>query len=388
MTVARMRAVLESSDAWRRWLGHPGFDDVPVAPFSPALVSKRCLDGLLRAWFARSAPDFWLQPQGAAPDAARELAAILDLYGDRGWLERPRAFHRDPPALERVRIASGRRGHHRFEHLVFSSGYEPDVEDPVRERWCGYAANRLAHAWLLRHTRQESRPWLICLHGIGMGTPWTDFPAFRRDHVYETLGFNVLWYVKPFHGPRARGTSSHETFRRGLGNWIHAQAQSMWDLRRILGWIGRQHEASVGVYGLSLGGHAAALLSCLDEGLDLVVAGVPGTDLVDLLQRSLPAPEPGRPDPLAVFWRDARRALRVVSPLAMPPRLVRSRRFLFAGLVDLFTPPASVRRLWLHWERPRIAWYPGSHTSFLFESEVRGLLDEAFACLAAGPARA
>jgi hypothetical protein len=72
----------------------------------------------------------------------------------------------------------------------------------------------------------------------------------------------------------------------------------------------------------------------------------------------------------------------------MPSRVARNRRFILGGLVDLFAPPASVRELWLHLQRPRIAWYPGSHTSFLFEPVVKGLLEEVFGHLAAGPAGA
>jgi len=284
-------------------------------------------------------------------------------------------FHRAPPELERVRIVSGRRGHHRFEHMTFESGYEPDADDPVRERWLGYAGNRTAHAWMLRHTRWEDRPWVICLHGIGMGSPYIDFPAFRRDHLYRKLGFNVLWYVKPFHGPRRGGAGSHETFARGVGNLIHVQAQCMWDLRRILTWIGRQPGSRVGVYGLSLGGYAASLLTTLVDDVDVVVAGIPGTDFIDLFERNVDSPA------LQPLWRDSRRAMRVVSPLAAPSRVPRERRFIFGGLVDRLTPPAGVRDLWLHWEQPRIEWYAGSHVSFLLERRVRALLDEAFEAL-------
>jgi hypothetical protein len=40
-----------------------------------------------------------------------------------------------------------------------------------------------------------------------------------------------------------------------------------------------------------------------------------------------------------------------------------------------------VRALWEHWQRPRLAWYNGSHLSFGREREVRALLREAFAKL-------
>lgn len=377
MTIARMRAALGSSDAWQRRVQHPGFDDVPVPDFSFLTAGKLLADEMLRAYFARSSSDFWASESSVDPAARLELDRLLEVYGEKGWLDEPAGFHREPPDLDRVRIVSGRRGHHRFEHMSFESDYEPDPDDPVRERWLGYEANRSAHAWLLRHSRQENRPWVICLHGIGMGNPYMDFPAFRRDYLYRTLGFNVLWYVKPFHGPRGRGVNSHETFLRGIGNLVHVQAQCMWDLRRILSWVARQHDSQVGVYGLSLGGYAASLLTTLVDDVDVVVAGMPGTDFVDLFENDL------RSEFLAPLWRDARRALQVVSPFAAPSRVPREGRFIFGGLVDRLTPPAGVRRLWLHWERPRIQWYEGSHMSFLLEPRVRDLLDEAYTRLAA-----
>jgi hypothetical protein len=56
-------------------------------------------------------------------------------------------------------------------------------------------------------------------------------------------------------------------------------------------------------------------------------------------------------------------ALRVVSPLAMDPRIPGAHRYIYAGRADRFVPPVVVERLWQHWGQPRIHWYPGSHLS-------------------------
>jgi hypothetical protein len=378
MTMSRLKATIQGSDSWRRWLDLRDLEGIPSPEPSLGLVSKLLLDEAVRAFFRNTSPDFWLRTDEVDEVPRRELARLLEVYDDHGWIENPESFHLEPPDLEDVTIVSGRRGHHRFEHMRFESGYEPHADDPARERWQGYRGNRTAHAWVLRHSSHLERPWLICLHGLGMGTPYTDFPAFRRDTLYEKMGFNVLWYVKPLHGPRREGTGNHETFSRGWGNLIQGQAQTIWDLRRIIKWIQHQHGSKIGAYGLSLGGHAASLLSSLSDDLDLVVAGIPGTDFVDLLKSDVAPPKKGEPDPLLTFWSDARRAMRVVSPLALPCRVPKERRYIFGGLADRMTPPQGVHDLWLHWERPRIVWYPGSHTSFLFEREVTELLDGAF----------
>jgi hypothetical protein len=378
MTIDRIKEAVRASDVWRRHLDFSDLEEVPNPEPSLGLVSKLFLDEVVRTFFRRTSPDFWLRTDGVDEAPRRELERLLEVYEDHGWLDDPASFHREPPGLEDITIVSGRRGHHRFEHMRFESGYEPHADDPARERWQGYRGNRTAHVWMLRHAAHLDRPWLICLHGLGMGTPYTDFPAFRRDTIYEKLGFNVLWYVKPLHGPRRGGAASHETFSRGWGNLIQGQSQTIWDLRRIISWIQHQHGSKIGAYGLSLGGYAASLLSTLSDALDVVVAGIPGTDFVDLLKSDVAPPEEGEADPLLSFWSDARRAMRVVSPFALPCRVPKEGRYIFGGLADRVTHPAGVRDLWLHWERPRIAWYPGSHTSFLFESEVTELLDEAF----------
>jgi hypothetical protein len=63
--------------------------------------------------------------------------------------------------------------------------------------------------------------------------------------------------------------------------------------------------------------------------------------------------------------------LRVVSPLAMQPLVGRERRAIFAGVADRVVSAAEADSLWRHWERPRIAWYQGTHRAFLGTAEGR-----------------
>jgi hypothetical protein len=69
--------------------------------------------------------------------------------------------------------------------------------------------------------------------------------------------------------------------------------------------------------------------------------------------------------------------LRVVSPLAITPRVPRERRYLFAAVADRLVPADQVRDLWRHWDRPRIEWYQGGHLTFPRHPGVRTLVDEA-----------
>ncbi|HET6304939.1 MAG TPA: hypothetical protein VFG80_09160, partial [Myxococcota bacterium] len=77
-------------------------------------------------------------------------------------------------------------------------------------------------------------------------------------------------------------------------------------------------------------------------------------------------------------WERVERLLTVVSPLAFAPRVPQERLYLYAGMADRLAPPHQALELWRHWGEPRLAWYHGSHVSFLFEPDVEALLLEAF----------
>jgi pimeloyl-ACP methyl ester carboxylesterase len=217
----------------------------------------------------------------------------------------------------------------------------------------------------------------MCVHGYGSGFPLIDFAAFRVGWLHEDLGLNVVLPVLPFHGPRRTGWQSGEGFFAGdVLDTLHAEAQAIWDLRRILSWVRAQDGGPVGVYGLSLGAYNGALLAALEDDLACVVAGVPAVDLVRL-GRLHSARVAQRAEEAGLDWQDVYRVYRVISPLTLPSRVAHERRFMFAGSADCIVPEDQVRDLWLHWDRPRIAWYEGSHLSFPFESAVQTFLRDA-----------
>jgi len=306
-----------------------------------------------------------------------EVFAARELYRARGWLDEPVRYHVTPEPLRRAHWGHSNSRSVEFVHLRFDSDYEPHPGEPGRDRWLGYAANRTAHAWVLRH-RGRPRPWLVCIHGLGMGYPFTDFAGFRATWLHEQLGLNVVLPVLPLHGPRAIDQRSGAGFISGEHmDTVHAEAQAMWDLRRLLSWVRAQEAPAVGVYGLSLGGYNAALIAALEPELACVIAGVPATCFVQLVQEHAPALLLRDPDLLEVMWEGVQQVLSVVSPLSLSPLVAWERRFLFGGLIDRFVPLSHVQQLWNHWEQPRAVFYEGSHLSFTWEEEVRFLLREA-----------
>jgi hypothetical protein len=65
---------------------------------------------------------------------------------------------------------------------------------------------------------------------------------------------------------------------------------------------------------------------------------------------------------------------RVVSPLAVAPKVPFARRAIYAGIGDRLVSTDHPRDLWEHWGRPRIVWTQGGHDPRT--PEARRLVDE------------
>jgi len=300
----------------------------------------------------------------------RELADAHSQHSIADWKDKPETYHRAaPPLVPSARRTVSWRGIN-CERLSFDSGYEPPSDEPGVERWLGYENNRTAHAWVLRH-RGRPRPWLVCVHGYGCGTQSLDFAAFRVEWLYRTLGLNVALPVLPLHGPRAHWWRSGQGFFGGdVLDTLHAEAQAVWDVRRLLSWIRKQGAPPVGLYGLSLGGYSASVVAALESDLSCVIAGIPATDFIRLgLMHNSPS-YLRLADKCGLDWETIKSLYTVISPLHLKPLIPKARRFIFAGRGDCIVPAEHVHDLWEHWEHPEINWYDGSHLSFFWESSV------------------
>jgi hypothetical protein len=353
----------------------PHTDGVPAAVLTPRLALQVAIDDAILATMTLR-----LAPVMAADQERirREVHAARELFAGRGWLHELASYHRTPPplALDDPELRAGRARGVDYEHLTFPSGYEPWDEEPGRERWLARVANRTAHAWVLRH-RSEPRPWLVCIHGYGMGSPGIDLLAFEAARLHREHGLNFLLPVLPLHGPRRIGRRSGEAFLAGdFLDSVHAEAQAMWDIRRLLSWVRAQGGAPIGVYGLSLGGYNAALLASLED-LAGVIAGIPATDFTRLTWRHGSPLQIRHAERRGLVHDEVAELLRVVSPLALEPRVPHARRYVFAGVADRIVPAEQARDLWRHWERPRMVWYQGGHLTFSRHPDVRRMVMDA-----------
>lgn len=373
-----------------RWAGHRGGgvpDEVPVPPRSLSLTAKMAVDELFLTVELVSAGFASLRERRRIES---ELRDALAFYEAQGWLERPESFHRTPPPASGVRQRPTSLGRLAYRHLSFESGYAPHPGEPGRSRWLSYQQNRTAHAWVLRHPGRP-RPWVVCIPGYRMGHPAVDLIGFDASRLHRRHGLNVAIPVLPLHGPRRVGRRGGDGLLSGeLLDTVHLLAQAAWDVRRLVRWLRTSGAPAVAVQGLSLGGYTAALVASLEEDLDCVIAGIPAADFVRIVRWHAPALMWRLVERLGYRLEPVERLLRVVSPLAMPPRVPHERRFLFAATADRLAPPDHARDLWRHWDRPRMAWYHGSHLSFRLEREVEDLVLGAFeSCglLASGRAR-
>ena len=360
---------------WASRLGDTDRDGMPASPRTLALAAKIAADDF---FFATEVLSSSIVLRGDdRRRVRRELAAATQLFERRGWLDQPAEYHRTPPPLRQVAERPTRIGTTRYQMLAFESGYMPRPDEPGCERWLAYEPNHTAYARVLRHSGAP-RPWVVCVPGYRMGNPAVDFTGFRASWLHRALGLNVAIFVHPFHGPRRVGRRGGDGYLRGdMLDTVHALSQAIRDLRRLTGWLRSQGAPGIAAYGLSLGGYSAALLAALSDQLDAVVAGIPASCFVNLVRANAPVGVVPIADLIGFPFEEVERVLSVVSPLAIPAQVPRERRFLFAGTADRLATPDQTWALWRHWERPRVAWYAGSHTSFLLEPTVTTLLEEA-----------
>jgi hypothetical protein len=350
----------------------PETEGVPAVRGGTPMAAKVALDEAILATMgvARSLPR-----ADRIPRVRGEIEDALSLFRARGWLEKPEGYHRAPLALDAPRVRARRFRGIDFEHLSFDSEYEPHAEEPGRERWLGYTKNRTAHAWVLRHPGPP-RSWLLCIHGYQMGSPFTDLGAFDPRLYHRKLGLNMLLPVLPLHGERKFGRRSGDGFMGGNAlDTIHAEAQAMWDIRRLISWIRSHEPTAIGVLGLSLGGYNTALLASVESGLQCAIPGIPATSFERLLFEHS---NPLRTQELLAGGITPERlfeVFRVVSPLVLEPKVAPLGRAIFGGVADRLVPPDQVRDLYEHWGRPPMAWYQGSHLTFMREPGVRDLIE-------------
>ena len=348
---------------------------VPAPTPSVSVAAKVAVDELILG-FEHLLGTLGFDLDGSIERVVEEIDELHSRFANEGILEKPETYHQMPPDLIDPEIRVSEMAGHRVEVLRFESGYAPADGEPGRERWLSYDGCRDAWAYVLRH-EGPPRPWLIATNGYRMGNGAVDVRLFDRFHKEgkgsrsSGLGLNVLIPVLPLHGPRKLGLHSGTGFLSvDVIDTLHAEAQAMWDMRRLLSWIRAQEAPSVGAFGLSLGGLTTANFASLAEGLVCAVPGIPLADIARMAERHAAAHQIRYAEALGYDFSRISEVLSVISPLALQPKVPHSGRMIFGATADRLVTPDQVRDLWRHWEEPEIVWYQGSHISFVNEREV------------------
>lgn len=366
------------SESWDAYRGVHRWRDVPALEPSLRLIVESAMDQsfgiLISLVTGLPAPE-------VIRSARREASEMHDFLSSNGWLAQPLGYHRTPraPAECTLRDERSFQGMRRvaYRQLVCRSEFEPHRDEPGRERWLARERNAELHAYVLEHPGAP-RPWLVCVHGFGMGTAAVNFQGFDARRLHHDLGLNLIFPCLPLHGPRSTGRmSGGELLQADYLGVMHTFTQAVWDVRRSIAWVRARGGERIGLYGLSLGGYTSALVAAMESDLACVIAGIPAVDFPSLARANEPWLFRRYSDEFEIDWDVIRTITHVVSPLAFQPAVPRERRFIFAGIADRVAPPVQARALWRHWESPRIHWFSGGHVFGAMHPTAKAFVAEA-----------
>ncbi len=313
--------------------------------------------------------------------AQAEAQAMARFAAESGFHEDPASYHRTPQAPADVQRKAARAWAGprptSYEDLRFPSAYAPHAGEPGGRRWLKHPTNHTFAAQLFEH-EGAPRPWVVCVHGFGMGTPVPNFAAFRAEWLHRELGYNVVMPSLPLHGPRSSARmSGGEVLTPDYLQLAHLFAQGTWDVRRLIAWIRARGGTRIALYGLSLGGYVSALVSSLEDDLSGVIAGIPAVDFPNVARDNEPWVMSRYGEDQKIDWEEVRGATHAVSPLAHAPRVPVERRYIFAGTADRVARPDQARALWRHWDRCAIHWFSGGHVAAQFNRSVTPFVERA-----------
>ena len=306
-----------------------------------------------------------------------EVDAALEAFDANGWTADPLSFHREPttPARFRRKRVRGIAGTH--EYVTWADDFEPHADLPGRERWIGKTGNNVVRVPVLRHGTDQV-PWVILVHGWGMGRGAMDRMLFRAKHLHHDLGVNVALVVLPHHGkrkPAGTGLMSGFPGPNPVEN-LHGFSQAVWDIRQFVTRLREHTDQPIGLMGLSLGGYTTALTASIDDRLHAAITLVPAVDMSAMMADSAERLDPDEGRVIADLTRKAAPIMAPVSPLHLEPKVPHAQRMIVAGTLDQFVPASSqVLALWAHWDQPELRWFHSTHTGLFWAKGVQDKID-------------
>ncbi|MFN3007372.1 alpha/beta hydrolase [Mycolicibacterium wolinskyi] len=267
--------------------------------------------------------------------------------------------HVSPEPLEITEIRRATFGSLKFEELTFE--HEPHL--PASVLADGHGGVATARARLYR-SGDDTRPWLIWVHGAGQGDAM-DLMVARARRLQTQLGWNVALPVQPGHGVRRRWWPEYPA-RDPLAN-VAGMMRAVSEVRALIGWLVPQSTA-IALGGLSLGSAVAALVSHLDDRVGAVAVYTPILGLNTMIGMHLRRWGRVGREAGALLQSDTIAALTsVVDPLHTVPQT--ERRLIVGAWHDRMAMRDSALALHERWGG-ELHWHDGSHVGHLFSAGV------------------
>jgi pimeloyl-ACP methyl ester carboxylesterase len=239
--------------------------------------------------------------------------------------------------------------------LEFRSKTRFTFESPMRTPWDSPTAPgrfQRANDW-------KRRPAIIMIHGWNgeMGY-YFSYPWIERALAFH--GVSALAFELPFHGrrrPRRRGEINN-LISDDLVTMVEGVRQCLADVLSLRLWLLEQGCPSVSLWGYSLGGWLAGLLSAHPNPFEIAVLMNPVARM-DIAIGTLPFAKPARESMAAEPVDLGRFSLGLLKQTAR-------RTLIMEGMRDLFVPAETLEDLAAKWPRAELWRMRHSHISICF----------------------
>jgi pimeloyl-ACP methyl ester carboxylesterase len=294
-----------------------------------------------------------------SPDVYAGVADELTALGAEG-------AYTEPEPLQVKAIRRRRIGPLAFEQLT----YEHDPGLPGCLSVAEVTGPATAVCNIVRHA-DGPRPWLVWVHGAGMGGP-TDFALARIGHIHRALGFNVVMPIQPGHGVRRNAFPVYPDTDPLIN--VAGMMRTVSEVRAVIRWLEPQ-ATGIALAGLSLGSAVAALVAGMEDGVDAVAVYTPITGLNGMIANHLHRWGPTADEVAAVLGSDVvTRLTSLIDPLAVQPLPPVEHRLIVGARHDQMAMRAPALALYERWGG-ELYWHDGGHVGHLFSGDVTAVTD-------------
>lgn len=241
---------------------------------------------------------------------------------------------------------------------------------------CTTRCQENSRVWGQLITLERGAPWVLIVPGLGTGAFGRDsYDVFQSVHARAAIdaGLNVALIDLPYHKRRKRQgcTSGEGFFSPDLEETASLFRQGAADIIAMVKWLQQERNASVALWGTSLGGAmaglATAFLPSLASSVLMEPLDNPGDPLLylkstrDILQYV----EAAGVDPAEIPS-----LLRHVAPSSYRPAIERERILFVTTLWDRIIRRECQERFWESWgQPPRLTW-EGGHITTAYNRRV------------------